>query len=103
MAILERRDSNAVAISTMNAPDRLNALSDEMLSALQTTFDSLHDDRSVRAVVISGAGKAFCAGHDLKQMTAARESQDDGGRSLSKTCSTAVQRLCKASRKFPNR
>jgi enoyl-CoA hydratase/carnithine racemase len=62
MAILERRDSNAVAYITMNAPDRLNALSDEMLSALQTTFDSLHDDRSVRAVVISGAGKAFCAG-----------------------------------------
>ena len=78
MAILERRDSNAVAYITMNAPDRLNALSDEMLSALQTTFDSLHDDRSVRAVVISGAGKAFCAGHDLKQMTDSRKAKDGG-------------------------
>ena len=78
MAILERRDKNAVAYLTMNAPERLNALSDEMLAALQSTFDQLLDDQTVRAVVISGAGKAFCAGHDLKQMTAGRQAQDGG-------------------------
>ena len=78
MALLERHDSNAVAHLKMTAPERLNALSDEMLAALQAQFDSLRDDRSTRAVVISGAGKAFCAGHDLKQMTAGRQSEDGG-------------------------
>ncbi|WP_209833173.1 MULTISPECIES: enoyl-CoA hydratase [unclassified Ruegeria] len=78
MAILERYDTGAVARLTLNAPDRLNALSDEMLAALQAELDSLRDDSSIRAVVLSGAGKAFCAGHDLKQMTAGRQSEDGG-------------------------
>ncbi|WP_204114203.1 enoyl-CoA hydratase [Shimia biformata] len=78
MAILERNDTKAVAHLMMNSPERLNALSDEMLAALQSEFDALKDDRSVRAVVISGAGKAFCAGHDLKQMTAGRQAGDGG-------------------------
>ncbi len=78
MAILERCDRNAIAWLTMNAPDRLNALSDEMLAALQDQLDALHEDRSIRAVVISGAGKAFCAGHDIAQMTAGRQAEDGG-------------------------
>ena len=98
MAILERRDSNAVAYLIMNAPERLNALSDEMLSALQSTFDGLQIDRSVRAVVISGAGKAFCAGHDLKQMTAARQAEDGGAKAfkdLFDRCATFMQSIQK--------
>ncbi|WP_170514022.1 enoyl-CoA hydratase [Ruegeria atlantica] len=78
MAILERNDTGAVATLTMNAPDRLNALSDEMLAALQSEFDSLRDDRAIRAVILRGEGKAFCAGHDLKQMTAGRQAEDGG-------------------------
>lgn len=78
MAILERNDTGAVAQLKMNAPDRLNALSDEMLDALQAELDSLREDNSIRAVTLSGAGKAFCAGHDLKQMTAGRQSKDGG-------------------------
>ncbi|AXI54708.1 putative enoyl-CoA hydratase echA8 (plasmid) [Pseudoseohaeicola sp. NH-UV-7] len=78
MAILERHDTNAIAHLKMNAPDRLNALSDEMLAALQHTLDDLRDDTSVRAVILSGAGKAFCAGHDLKQMTNGRQAEDGG-------------------------
>ncbi|MCE8508992.1 enoyl-CoA hydratase [Ruegeria pomeroyi] len=78
MAILERRDTGAVAHLTMNAPERLNALSDEMLAALQAEFDALRDDAGIRAVILSGAGKAFCAGHDLKQMTAGRQAEDGG-------------------------
>ena len=78
MAILERRDKNAVAYLTLNAPERLNALSDEMIAALQTTFDGFHSDRSVRAVVLAGAGKAFCAGHDLKEISAQQNAADGG-------------------------
>lgn len=78
MAILERNDTGAIARLTMNAPERLNALSDEMLAALQTELDALREDRSIRVVILSGAGKAFCAGHDLKQMTQGRQSEDGG-------------------------
>lgn len=78
MAILERNDTGAVAHLQMNAPERLNALSDEMLAALQAQFDALKEDHSIRAVLLSGAGKAFCAGHDLKQMTAGRQAEDGG-------------------------
>lgn len=78
MAILERNDTGAVCRLLLNTPERLNALSDEMLDALQSELDSLRNDPSVRVVIISGAGKAFCAGHDLKQMTAARAASDGG-------------------------
>ena len=78
MAILERHDADAIAHLTLNAPDRLNALSDEMLAALQEQFDALKEDRDIKAVILSGAGKAFCAGHDLKQMTAGRQAEDGG-------------------------
>ncbi|WP_300584940.1 enoyl-CoA hydratase [Marivita sp.] len=99
MKILERRDTDAVCHLHLNAPERLNALSDEMLAALQEQIDALHDDRSVRVVVISGAGKAFCAGHDLKQMTAGRQAEDGGKayfKDLFDRCArvmTGVQRL----------
>ena len=78
MAILERRGTGAVAQLVMNAPERLNALSDEMLAALHGALDEIATDTSVRAVVLSGTGKAFCAGHDLKQMTAGRQNEDGG-------------------------
>ncbi|MEQ3708542.1 MAG: enoyl-CoA hydratase [Tateyamaria sp.] len=78
MAILEREVTGAVMHLRMNAPERLNALSDEMIAALHSALDEVADDRSVRAVVLSGAGKAFCAGHDLKQMTAGRQNADGG-------------------------
>jgi enoyl-CoA hydratase/carnithine racemase len=78
MAILERHDKDAVAHLHLNAPERLNALSDEMLAALQDALEQIAEDKTVRAVILSGAGKAFCAGHDLKQMTAGRQSEDGG-------------------------
>ena len=78
MAILERLDTGAVTRLVMNAPERLNALSDEMLAALKTALNEIADDKTVRTVILSGKGKAFCAGHDLKQMTAGRQSEDGG-------------------------
>ncbi|MEO1000650.1 MAG: enoyl-CoA hydratase [Pseudomonadota bacterium] len=76
--ILIREDADAVATLTMNAPAKLNALSEAMLGALQAEFERLQTDRSVRAVILKGAGKAFCAGHDLKEMQAARQAEDGG-------------------------
>ena len=78
MALLERHDTNAVAHLKMNAPEKLNALSEAMLNALQSQFDSLQNDRQIRTVILSGTGKAFCAGHDLKEMTAGRQAEDGG-------------------------
>ena len=78
MTILIREDIGAVAKLTLNSPERLNALSDEMLAVLTSMLDTLASDASVKAVIIAGSGKAFCAGHDLKQMQAKR-ADDDGG------------------------
>jgi len=76
--ILLRSDSNAIATLTLNRPKALNALSEEMLTALQAELDTIANDRSIRAIILKGAGKVFCAGHDLKQMTAARQVEDGG-------------------------
>ncbi len=76
--ILLRNDNNAIATLTLNRPKALNALSEEMLTALQSELDALANDRSIRVIVLKGAGKVFCAGHDLKQMQAARQVEDGG-------------------------
>ncbi|MEZ5752729.1 MAG: enoyl-CoA hydratase [Paracoccaceae bacterium] len=67
-----------VAVVTMNRPAALNALSDAMLAAMKTRLAALAEDASVRVVVIRGAGKVFCAGHDLKEMQAGRAAADKG-------------------------
>lgn len=68
----------AIATLTMNRPKALNALSNGMLDALQAEFDAIAGDRNLRAVILRGSGRAFCAGHDLKEMTAARQAEDGG-------------------------
>ncbi len=73
-----REDKGAVAHLTMNSPGSLNALSDAMLAALKARFIELAEDTSVKVVVLRGAGKAFCAGHDLKEMQRGREAEDQG-------------------------
>ena len=78
MAILERNDKNSVAYILLNSPDTLNSLSDEMLAALTKEFENLKNDPKIRAVELEGAGKAFCAGHNLKEMTKGRKAEDGG-------------------------
>jgi enoyl-CoA hydratase/carnithine racemase len=68
--LLLRADADGVATLTLNRPSQFNALSTELLDALQAELAKLGADDTVRVVVIAGAGKAFCAGHDLKQMRA---------------------------------
>jgi enoyl-CoA hydratase/carnithine racemase len=65
-----REDRDGVAILTLNRGDRLNPLSREMLAAIQSELDRLAEDEAVRVVVLAGAGKHFCAGHDLREMRA---------------------------------
>ena len=66
--ILLREDRDAVATLTLNRPDKYNALSTELMDLIQGQLEALADDKSIRAVVIAGNGKAFCAGHDLREM-----------------------------------
>jgi len=66
--ILVREDRHGVAQLTLNRPQQLNALSESMLDELQRELDAIAGDANVRCVVIAGAGKSFCAGHDLAQM-----------------------------------
>lgn len=95
-AILLRDDNKGVATLTLNSPKSLNALSDAMLAALQSQFDALADDRSIRAIILKGEGKAFCAGHDLKEMTAGRQAEDGGAAyfaDLFSRCATMMQTI----------
>lgn len=63
-----RRDCDGIAILTMNRPESRNALSLGMISALQCEFESIAQDKTIKVVILSGSGTAFCAGHDLKEM-----------------------------------
>jgi enoyl-CoA hydratase/carnithine racemase len=68
--VLRSQDARGVVTLTLNRPQSFNALSEAMLAALQVEFDAIAADESVRVVVLAAEGKAFCAGHDLKEMRA---------------------------------
>jgi enoyl-CoA hydratase/carnithine racemase len=68
--LVVRRDASGIATLTLNRPQHYNAISSAMLIDLQAAIDAIARDPSVRVVVIAGAGKAFCAGHDLKELRA---------------------------------
>jgi enoyl-CoA hydratase/carnithine racemase len=69
--VLRARDERGVVTLTLNRPQAFNALSEAMIAAWQVELDAVGQDVAARAVVIAAAGKAFCAGHDLKEMRAA--------------------------------
>ena len=72
-SILLRDDSDGITTLTLNRPAQYNALSGEMLDELQHALDAIDRDESVRVVVIAANGKAFCPGHDLKEMRSSEE------------------------------
>jgi enoyl-CoA hydratase/carnithine racemase len=76
--ILLVETDNGVTTLVLNRPDQYNALSRELLELLSSTLDKIAQDSTIRAVVIAANGRAFCAGHDLKQMrqNADRESHN---------------------------
>lgn len=99
--IAERR--GGVAVLTLNRPAQRNALSEALIGALTDAVREVGDDDAVRAVVIAGAPPAFCAGHDLKEMTA-RRSDPDGGRAyyedLFARCSAMMSAIVRTPKPF---
>jgi enoyl-CoA hydratase/carnithine racemase len=85
-----------VAVLTLNRPAARNSLSEDLLAALTGQLAALARDKTVRAVVIAANGPAFCAGHDLKELTA-RRADPDGGRAyfrhIMTSCSAMMQSI----------
>lgn len=85
-----------VATVTLNRPGSINALSEDMLALLQATWDELARNRAVKAVILRAAGEHFCAGHNLKEMTARRQDGDGGQdyfNTLFATCSKMMMSI----------
>jgi enoyl-CoA hydratase/carnithine racemase len=66
--VLLRRDDGPVAILTLNRPHAMNALSGELIDALQAEFDRLAKDKTIRCVIVEAKGRAFSTGHDLREV-----------------------------------
>tara|TARA_R110000850_G_scaffold3872_2_gene18297 strand:+ start:1010 stop:1810 length:801 start_codon:yes stop_codon:yes gene_type:complete len=77
--LLHDLDANGILRLTLNDVGRRNALSEAMLAKLRAAIADAGSDSAVRVIVLAANGPAFCAGHDLKEMTAGR-SGDDGGK-----------------------
>ena len=81
---------DGLALLTLNRPRQYNAISGALLDALHATLDALATDRDVRVVAITGAGSAFCAGHDLKEL---RVAPRDHAQALFASCSAMMQKI----------
>lgn len=94
--LLIRTDNDGIAILTLNSPKSINALSEAMLAALSAELDEIASDRSVKVVILRSEGEHFCAGHNLKEMTA-RRADPDGGfqyfQDLFASCSAMMLRV----------
>ena len=90
-SILLRERNGSVVNLTLNRPDAFNSLSGELLEMLGAALDEAGSDRTVRVVVLSGRGKAFCAGHDLKEMSA--DLRREPLRELFTTCSRVMTQI----------
>lgn len=94
--VLLREDIGPVAVLTLNRPAARNSLSEALLAALSGAWTTIAADATVRAVVLAANGPAFCAGHDLKELTS-RRIDPDGGRAYFKhimtICSAMMQQI----------
>jgi enoyl-CoA hydratase/carnithine racemase len=96
MPVLLRERDKGIAILLLNRPQARNSLSEALLRALSDALSEIADDKSVRGVVLAANGPAFCAGHDLKELTS-RRSDADGGRKYFRhvmtICSAMMQQI----------
>jgi enoyl-CoA hydratase/carnithine racemase len=94
--VLLRERDGEIAVLTLNRPAARNSLSEALLAALAAAWTEIAADRSIRAVVLAANGPAFCAGHDMKELTA-RRSDADGGRRFFRhvmtTCSAMMEQI----------
>lgn len=94
--VLLRERNGDIAILVLNRPQARNSLSEALLGELSAALSDIAADKTVRAVVLAANGVAFCAGHDLKELTA-RRSDADGGRGYFKhimtMCSAMMQQI----------
>lgn len=94
--VLLREDRGKVAVLTLNRPKARNSLSEALLRALGGALDEIAADSGIHAIVLTGAPPAFCAGHDMREMTA-RRADPDGGRAhfleLMTLCSSVMQKV----------
>ncbi|MCC5969102.1 MAG: enoyl-CoA hydratase [Pararhodobacter sp.] len=94
--LILRSDQDGIAVLTLNAPKSINALSEAMLAAMSAMLDDIAADRSVKVVILRSGGNHFCAGHNLKEMTARRADEDGGFRyfqDLFAQCSAMMLRV----------
>ena len=95
-SILSRETLGGIALLTLNRPAARNSLSEAMIADLHTALNEIAKDNDIRALVIAGNGPAFCAGHDLKQLTARRTDADGGKayfRHIMTSCSAMMQAI----------
>ena len=92
-SLYTRCDANGVVYIELATPQTLNALSRQMIGALTSLFMGIATDQSIRCVVLSGAGKAFCAGHNLKEMQSMREGPDAGAAELTALFDACAQMM----------
>jgi enoyl-CoA hydratase/carnithine racemase len=94
--VLLREDVDEVAVLTLNRPEARNSLSEELIAALTDALAAIAADRSVRVAVLAASGTVFCAGHDLKELTAHRSAPDRGReyfRHVMDSCSAMMQAI----------
>lgn len=94
--VLLREDVGGVSWLTLNRPRQRNSLSTDLMLALTREVEAIGADKSIHVVVLAGNGPAFCAGHDLKELTAARAEADRGRAFFQQTmqqCSTLMQAI----------
>jgi enoyl-CoA hydratase/carnithine racemase len=94
--VLLREDVGDVAVLTLNRPQARNSLSEALIAALSDALAAIAAERAVRAVVLGANGTTFCAGHDLKELTAHRSDADRGRehfRHVMETCSAMMRAI----------
>jgi enoyl-CoA hydratase/carnithine racemase len=93
--ILLRETRGSITVLTLNRPEARNSLSEGLIAELHAALKDIHDDADVRAVVIAANGPAFCAGHDMKELTA-RRTDGDRGRAYFAEIMTACSAMMQA-------
>ncbi|MFT4014058.1 MAG: enoyl-CoA hydratase [Paracoccus sp. (in: a-proteobacteria)] len=95
LPLVQRKDHGAVARLELNSPQNHNALSMPMILQLGAALDELAGNRDIHVIILAARGKAFCAGHDLREIQAARKDEDGGRAAFSRLFSRCAEMMLK--------